>query len=142
MGPLPPLALCELGEWCALQVAGVFVYLKKPAMPYNDIVIFIETSLFTRLLPDYLTDDEYGSLQSYLMAKPDAGNLVRGSGGVRKVRWARSGRGKSSGVRVIYYWKQSQHEIWMLTLYNKSERSTIPGHSLKQIAEAVKHEKT
>lgn len=111
-------------------------------MPYNDIVIFIETSLFTRLLPDYLTDDEYRSLQSYLMAKPDAGNLVRGSGGVRKVRWARSGRGKSSGVRVIYYWKQSQHEIWMLTLYNKSERSTIPGHSLKQIAEAVKHEKT
>ena len=67
-------------------------------MPYNNIVLFIETSLFTRLLPDYLTDDEYGVLQSYLMMKPDAGNLVRGSGGVRKVRWARSGRGKSGGV--------------------------------------------
>ena len=111
-------------------------------MPYNNIVIFVETSLFTRLLPDYLTDDEYGALQSYLMMKPDAGNLVRGSGGVRKVRWARSGRGKSGGVRVIYYWKPSEHEIWMLTLYDKSERSTIPGHTLKQIAEAIKHDKS
>ncbi|MDZ7781916.1 MAG: type II toxin-antitoxin system RelE/ParE family toxin [Halioglobus sp.] len=57
------------------------------------------------------------------MQKPDAGDIVKGSGGVRKVRWAADGKGKSGGVRVIYYWKKSDHEIWMLTIYSKSERS-------------------
>ncbi len=76
----------------------------------------------------------------YLMQKPDAGDLVRGSGGVRKVRWAPDCRGKSGGVRVIYYWKKPNHEIWMLTIYSKTERSTISGHILKKIAEAIDHE--
>lgn len=100
-------------------------------------MIFIETSIFTKILSDYLNDEEYRGLQTYLMQKPDAGDLVRGSGGVRKVRWAPEGRGKSGGVRVIYYWKRPDHEIWMLTIYSKSEQSTIPGHVLKQIAEAI-----
>jgi hypothetical protein len=100
-------------------------------------MIFIETSLFSKLLPEYLTDDEYRALQDYLLKKPDAGDIVRGSGGVRKVRWAPSGRGKSGGIRAIYYWKKSDDEIWMLTLYSKSERATIASHVLKQIAEAI-----
>ncbi len=104
---------------------------------YSMAMIFIETSIFTKILSDYLNDEEYRGLQTYLMQKPDAGDLVRGSGGVRKVRWAPEGRGKSGGVRVIYYWKRPDHEIWMLTIYSKSEQSTIPGHVLKQIAEAI-----
>jgi hypothetical protein len=103
-------------------------------------MIFIETSIFTKILPNYLSDDDYRGLQSYLLQKPDAGDIVRGSGGVRKVRWAVSGRGKSGGIRAIYYWKKSEHEIWMLTIYNKSERATISGNVLKQIAEAIDHE--
>lgn len=103
-------------------------------------MIFIEASSFTKLLSKYLTDDEYRALQTYLMQKPDAGNLVKGSGGVRKVRWASEGKGKSGGVRVIYYWKKADHEIWMLTIYSKSERSTIPGHILKHISEAIDNE--
>jgi mRNA-degrading endonuclease RelE of RelBE toxin-antitoxin system len=103
-------------------------------------MIFIEASTFTKLLPSFLTDDEYRGLQAYLMQKPDAGDLVRGSGGVRKVRWAPGGKGKSGGVRVIYYWKKPDHEIWMLTIYSKSDRSTISGHILKKIAEAIDHE--
>ena len=103
-------------------------------------MIFIETSIFTKVLPDYLSDDDYRGLQSYLLQKPDAGDIVRGSGGVRKVRWAPSGSGKSGGVRAIYYWKKSEHEIWMLTMYSKSERATISGNVLKQIAEAIDHE--
>lgn len=103
-------------------------------------MIFIEASTFTKLLPKYLSDDEYRGLQSYLMQKPDAGDIVKGAGGIRKVRWASDGKGKSGGVRVIYYWKTADHEIWMLTIYSKSERSTIPGHILKQIAEAIDHE--
>lgn len=103
-------------------------------------MIFIETSAFTKLLLDYLSDEEYRALQAYLLQKPDAGDIVKGSGGVRKARWASDGKGKSGGVRVIYYWKKPDHEIWMLTIYSKSEKSTIPGHILKQIAEAIDHE--
>ncbi|HBA65024.1 MAG TPA: transcriptional regulator [Methylococcaceae bacterium] len=103
-------------------------------------MIFIEATTFTKLLPTYLSDEEYRALQAYLMQKPDAGDIVKGSGGVRKVRWAPDGKGKSGGVRVIYYWKNPNHEIWMLTIYSKSERSTIPSHVLKQIAKAINHE--
>lgn len=109
-------------------------------MPYTMFMLFIETSLFTKLLHGYLTDDEYRGLQSYLLQKPDAGDLIKGSGGVRKIRWAPSGKGKSGGIRAIYYWKKSEHEIWMLTLYSKSERATISGHQLKQVAEAIENE--
>ena len=117
--------------------------MQNTALPYSmAYMIFIETRLFTKLLSDYLSDDDYRGLQSYLLQKPDAGNIVKGSGGVRKVRWAKSGQGKSGGVRAIYYWKKSDHEIWMLTLYSKSERATISGHLLKKIAEAIDHEKS
>ena len=102
-------------------------------------MIFIETSKFTKLLSDYLSDDEYRMLQWHLQEKPDSGDIVRGSGGVRKVRWAPEGKGKSGGVRVIYYWKKSDYEIWMLTIYSKSEQATIPGHILKKIAEAIEN---
>lgn len=74
-------------------------------------MIFIETSTFTKLIDTYLTDDEYLGLQSFLLKYPEAGKIVRGSGGVRKLRWAISGKGKSGGVRVIYYWKQRDNEI-------------------------------
>jgi len=103
-------------------------------------MIFIETSNFTKRLSDYLSDDDYRGLQTHLLLRPDAGNIIKGSGGVRKVRWAASGKGKSGGIRAIYYWKKSDHEIWMLTLYSKSEQDSIPGHQLKKIAEAIDHE--
>jgi len=103
-------------------------------------MVFIETSLFSKILSKYLTDDDYRRLQSYLLQKPDAGDIVRHSGGVRKVRWAPTGEGKSGGIRAIYYWKKSDDEIWMLTLYSKSEKATISGHVLKQIAEAISNE--
>ena len=102
-------------------------------------MIFIETSKFTKLLSEYLSDDEYRMLQWHLQEKPESGDIVRGSGGVRKVRWAPEGKGKSGGVRLIYYWKKSDHEIWMLTIYSKSEQATIPGHILKKIAEAIEN---
>lgn len=91
-------------------------------------------------MPGYLTDDEYRALQSLLLQRPDAEVIIKGSGGIRKVRWAPSGSGKRGGVRVIYYWKKSEHEVWMLTLYHKSEQSTISGRALKQIAEALNNE--
>ena len=102
-------------------------------------MIFIETSTFTKLIGSYLTDDEYLGLQKFLLEHPNAGNIVRGSGGVRKIRWTMTGRGKSGGIRVIYYWKKRDDEIWLLTVYGKSEKETIPGHILKKIAEEIKN---
>ena len=66
---------------------------------------FIETSLFTRLIYDYLSEEEYLGLQVCLLGNPESGKIVPGSGGVRKLRWAVRGKGKSGGIRVIYYWK-------------------------------------
>ena len=75
-------------------------------MPYNCCVFsFIETKLFTRLVQEYLTDDAYRELQAALMKQPDAGEVIRGTGGVRKLRWRAMGRGKRGGFRVIYYAK-------------------------------------
>jgi hypothetical protein len=127
------------GQQCCLLNASGDTLDIYTASPYILRMLFIETSTFTKLLPNYLTDEEYRGLQTYLLQKPDAGDLIKGSGGVRKVRWAPAGSGKSGGIRAIYYWKKSDHEIWMLTLYSKSERASIPGHTLKQIAEAIKN---
>jgi len=101
--------------------------------------IFIETSLFTKLLPRYLSDEEYRFLQWYLFEHPESGDIIPGSGGVRKIRWSQKGKGKRGGLRVVYYWKESASEIWLLTIYSKSERATIPGHILKRIAEEIKN---
>lgn len=100
-------------------------------------MIFIETTAFTKRVIDYLTDDEYLGLQMFLLERPDAGQIVRGTGGVRKLRWAMAGRGKSGGRRVIYYWRVSKDEIWLLTIYSKSEHESIQAHVLRQIAEEI-----
>ena len=100
---------------------------------------FIETTAFTKYVYDYLSEDEYLGLQSYLLQYPEAGRAVPGSGGVRKVRWAISGKGKSGGVRVIYYFKRQDNEIWLLTIYSKSEIENIPSHVLRQIAKEIEN---
>lgn len=102
-------------------------------------MIFIETSVFTKFITKYLSDDEYLGLQSFLLKHPDVGKIIRGTGGVRKLRWAVPGKGKRGGLRVIYYWQVNQEEIWMLTVYGKSERESIPAHILKKIAEEIKN---
>ncbi len=100
---------------------------------------FIESPLFSSYLPEYLTDDEYAELQEYLCDHPAAGDVVRGSGGVRKVRWSRAGSGKSGGVRVCYYARSRAGQIWMLLIYAKSARDSIPGHVLKSLREEMEH---
>lgn len=100
---------------------------------------FIETSIFTRLVYTYLTEDEYVGLQGFLLKYPEAGNVVPGSGGVRKLRWGMTGRGKRGGARVIYYFKRQDGEVWMLTIYGKSDVENIPAHILRQIAEEIKN---
>ncbi len=100
---------------------------------------FIESSIFERILPVYLDDDEYSEFQQFLMQNPEAGELVPGSGGVRKVRWARPGMGKRGGIRIIYFVRYQPNEFWMLTLYAKAKREDVPAHILKQLLEAFRH---
>ena len=99
---------------------------------------FIESSVFERVLPVYLDDDEYSELQQFLMQSPEAGELVPGSGGVRKVRWARPGMGKRGGLRIIYFVRYQPNEFWMLTLYAKAKREDVPAHILRQLLEAFR----
>ena len=101
------------------------------------MLTFIETRLFTSLVQQYLSDDDYAALQQALVVTPDAGDVIRGSGGVRKLRWGVAGRGKRGGIRVIYYLRSRQGEIWMLTLYAKNEAESIPGQILKKIKEEI-----
>ncbi|PKO22287.1 MAG: transcriptional regulator [Chloroflexi bacterium HGW-Chloroflexi-1] len=110
-------------------------------MPYNSPTItFVETSLFTRIVYDYLTEDEYAELQGFLAAYPDAGAVVPGSGGVRKLRWGMRDRGKRGSLRVIYYLQTQAGEIWMLTLYSKAHQENIPAHVFRAIKEAIEHD--
>ena len=101
------------------------------------MLTFIETKLFTRLVQNYFTDDEYAALQNSIVANPEAGDVIRGSGGVRKLRRGLAGRGKRGGVRVIYYLRLQQGQVWMLTLYTKNEADSIPGAILKRIKEEI-----
>ena len=98
---------------------------------------FIETRLFTKLVLDYLSDEEYSALQEALMRAPEAGPVIPGSGGVRKLRWGAPGRGKRGGYRVIYYVRRAHAVIWLLTMYPKNVAENIPAQVLRQIAKEV-----
>jgi len=100
---------------------------------------FIEAAAFTAYLPDYLSDEEYTALQEHLCETPESGDLVRGSGGVRKLRWARAGSGKSGGVRICYYARTRLGQILMLVIYAKSTLDTLPGHVLKALKEELEN---
>lgn len=100
---------------------------------------FIETSAFSAYLPDYLSDEEYTALQEHLCETPEAGDLVRGSGGVRKLRWARAGSGKSGGVRICYYARTRRGQILMLVIYARSTRDSLSGHVLKALREELEN---
>ena len=91
--------------------------------------------MFDRLRAHYLDDDEYSDLQRFLMQNPEAGAIVRGSGGVRKLRWRRQGTGKRGGLRLIYFVRYQPNEFWMLTLYSKRQQQNVPSHILKQLKE-------
>jgi hypothetical protein len=101
-------------------------------------VEFIETPTFTRGITQLLSDDEYAKLQIALVQNPALGDVIRGGGGIRKLRYALSGRGKRGGVRVIYYWLNESHQIYMLLVYAKSVKDTLTAQELSVLRECVK----
>jgi len=100
---------------------------------------FIEATAFTKHVYDYLSEDEFIGFQSFLLQYPESGKIVRSSGGIRKIRWSMTGKGKRGGVRVIYYFKKQDDEIWLLTIYSKNEVENIPAHVLRQIAKEIEN---
>lgn len=103
-------------------------------MAYNGgEVVIIETRTFTRIIKDLLSDDEYKKLQEALINRPDMGDLIKDSGGLRKVRWKLDGTGKSGGVRVIYYWVVDNHHIRMLFAYPKSVQANLTKEQIAQL---------
>jgi hypothetical protein len=99
----------------------------------------IETPTYQNKVIRILTEAERDSFAVFIANNPSAGSVVPGSGGIRKVRWARDGRGKSGSARIIYFNRLASGEIWLLTIYAKSERGTIPAHELRLIKEAIDH---
>jgi hypothetical protein len=100
-------------------------------------VEFIETPTFTRLIGKLMDDDEYAKLQLALVRRLDWGKVIQGSAGLRKLRWAGSGRGKRGGLRIIYYWHTDEDQIWLLLLYPKSEQEDLSYAEVQQLKRLV-----
>ncbi|EKD25964.1 MAG: RelE-like protein cytotoxic translational repressor of toxin-antitoxin stability system [uncultured bacterium] len=101
------------------------------------IMRIIETTIFTRLLTDLLTDDEYREMQSYIVNNPGLGKIITGSNGLRKLRWAGKGHGKRGGLRVIYYWYLPE-TILMLLVFSKNESEDLTKEQIKKLSHLVK----
>lgn len=88
-------------------------------------MLFVETSNFTKHLRSHLNDDDYAALQAFLSSHPDAGDVIRGSGGIRKIRWGSKRRGKRGGIRIIHHWLVTEGYIYLLTLYGKGVKDNL-----------------
>lgn len=103
-------------------------------------MIIIETPIFTKQLLATLSDDEYRLFQNMLLARPDAGKVIPGSGCLRKLRWTAEGRGKRGGLRVIYYWFTAGGTIMLLFIYPKNVQDNLTTDQLKQLKKVVEEE--
>jgi hypothetical protein len=103
---------------------------------------FIEAPAFTRHLSDYLDDGDYREIQARLGANPELGDLMPGTGGFRKMRWAdvRRGKGRRGGLRIIYYHFKSEHQIWLMTLYDKNEAADLTAKEKKALKASIESE--
>jgi hypothetical protein len=103
---------------------------------------FIESSAFTRQLSQYLSEEGYRALQNALARNPQAGDLMPGTGGFRKVRWAdpRRGKGRRGGLRIIYYYFARDSQIWLMTLFDKNEAADLSPTEKKSLKAAIEAE--
>ncbi len=101
-------------------------------------MLFIETPIFTKLVTELISDDEYRKLQLALVLRPEAGKIFPGSGGLQKIRWKSGGSGKRGGLRVIYFWGVPEDTIYMLLIYKKSKQEDLTPNQLKTLRNLVK----
>jgi hypothetical protein len=103
------------------------------------MLTIIESPLFSRLWPDYWSEEERAEFALYLAVNPEAGDVVPGSGGCRKIRWSSAGVGKRGGMRVIYTVRLESGSLVLLVIYSKSAQENISAHVLRKIAEEMGH---
>lgn len=103
-------------------------------------MVIIETPIFTKRILSILPDEEYRFLQLHLLNKPDAGKIIRESGGLRKLRWSAKGHGKSGGIRIIYYRFVAQDTILLILAYSKNERDDPTPKQLQQLKSIIEGE--
>jgi len=105
-------------------------------------VEFVEAPAFTRHLHEYLSDDEYAALQQFLATRPEAGAVMPGTGGFRKLRWAdeRRGKGRRGGLRIIYYFLRTDQQVWLFTLFGKDEAADLTPNQKRQLRAAIEAE--
>ena len=103
-------------------------------------MVIIETSIFTKRIKELMTDEIYRELQNTLVAYPESGKLIQGSGGLRKIRWGIASKGKRGGVRAIYYFSNSKNQVFMLMVYAKNERSDLTKEQLSLLKKVVERE--
>lgn len=96
-------------------------------------MLFIETPVFTRQVLELLSDEEYAEFQQFLMEHPEAGDVIEGTGGLRKVRWKQGGKGKRGGVRVIYYFVDEADQLRMLLMYRKGLQDDLTPDQRRQL---------
>jgi len=101
-------------------------------------MLFIETPIFTKLVTDLIPDDEYRKIQLALVLRPEAGKIIPGSGGLRKIRWKSGSSGKRGGLRLIYFWDVPEDRIYMLLIYKKSKQEDLTPNQLKILRNLVK----
>jgi hypothetical protein len=103
---------------------------------------FFEAPAFTRYVSSYLTDDEYPEMHGRLANAPEAGDMIPGTGGFRKLRWAdpKRGKGQRGGLRVIYYYFREERQIWLITLYGKNEASDLTPKQKQALKSAIEDE--
>ena len=104
--------------------------------------LFIELPAFARYRADYLDEEGFRGLQNVLMANPEAGDVIEGTGGLRKIRYAdaKRGKGKRGGLRVIYYWWLAGSQFWLFTLYNKDEMADMSAKDKRALKDLIKKE--
>ena len=100
-------------------------------------MVIIETSVFSRLIQELMSDEDYRALQEALITRPESGDVIKGSGGLRKIRWKIQGQGKRGGIRVIYYWVTADDQIRMLYVYRKSKQSDLTPEQLAMLKSIV-----
>lgn len=104
--------------------------------------LFKELPPFERVRTAYLTDEQYRQLQQFMLSHPEAGDVIEGTGGLRKLRHAdpRRGKGKRGGLRVIYYWWLGGAQFWLFTVYDKDGADDLTTEQRKVLKHLLKTE--
>ena len=101
-------------------------------------MIFVETPIFTKEILTLLSDEDYRAIQLALLFRPESGEIIQRTGGLRKLRWKLPHAGKRGGLRVIYYWDKPSEVVYMLWVYRKSRQEDLTPRQCKLLSQLVK----